>query len=136
MAVSMQVDIVSAEGEIFSGKAEMLYAQAADGEVGVMPHHTQFLSSLKPGPVRVVSGDEESHFYINSGIIEIQPSVVTVLADAAVRAADLDEQGAEEARRNAEEQIANPSGDFDHKAAALQLEEALAQLKLIQQLRK
>ena len=77
MAFSMQVDIVSAEGEIFSGKADMLFAQAANGEIGILPHHSQFLSQLKPGTVRVVSGDEEDHFYINGGIIEIQPSVVT-----------------------------------------------------------
>ena len=128
MAVSMQVDIVSAEGEIFSGKAEMLYAQAADGEVGVMPHHTQFLSSLKPGPVRVVSGDEESHFYINSGIIEIQPSVVTVLADAAVRAADLDEAAAEEAMENAK-------SETDLARAQIELAEAVGQIQAITKLR-
>ena len=135
MAVSMQVDIVSAEGEIFSGKAEMLYAQAADGEVGVMPHHTQFLSSLKPGPVRVVSGDEESHFYINSGIIEIQPSVVTVLADAAVRAADLDEAAAEEAKSRAEEAMENAKSETDLARAQIELAEAVGQIQAITKLR-
>ncbi len=135
MAVSMQVDIVSAEGEIFSGKAEMLYAQAADGEVGVMPHHTQFLSSLKPGPVRVVSGDEEDHFYINSGIIEIQPHVVTVLADSAVRAADLDEAAAEAAKQRAEEAMSNAQSETDIARAQIELAEAVGQIQAITKLR-
>jgi len=135
MAVSMQVDIVSAEGEIFSGKAEMLYAQAADGEVGIMPHHTQFLSSLKPGTVRVVSGDEEDHFYINSGIIEIQPSVVTVLADTAIRAADLDEAAAEAAKQRAEEAMDNAKTETDLARAQIELAEAVAQIQAITKLR-
>lgn len=135
MAVSMQVDIVSAEGEIFSGKAEMLYAQAADGEVGILPHHTQFLSSLKPGPVRVVSGDEEDHFYVNSGIIEIQPSVVTVLADTAVRAADLDEAEAEAAKQRAEEAMSNAKSDTDIARAQIELAEAVGQIQAITKLR-
>jgi F-type H+-transporting ATPase subunit epsilon len=131
----MQVDIVSAEGSIFSGKAEMLYAQAAEGEVGVMPHHTQFLSSLKPGPVRVVSGDEEDHFYVNSGIIEIQPSVVTVLADTAVRAADLDEAEAEAAKQRAEEAMANAKSETDIARAQIELAEAIGQIQAITKLR-
>ncbi|WP_321325529.1 F0F1 ATP synthase subunit epsilon [Thiomicrorhabdus sp.] len=135
MAVSMQVDIVSAEGEIFSGKAEMLYAQAADGEVGVMPHHTQFLSSLKPGTVRVVSGDEEDHFYISGGIIEIQPSVVTVLADTAIRAADLDEAEATAAKQRAEEAMTNAKSETDIARAQVELAEAVAQIQAISKLR-
>jgi F-type H+-transporting ATPase subunit epsilon len=131
----MQVDIVSAEGEIFSGKAEMLFAQAADGEVGVMPHHTQLLSQLKPGTVRVVSGDEEQHFYVNSGIIEIQPSVVTVLADTAIRAADLDEAQAEAAKQRAEEAMANAKSDTDIARAQIELAEAVAQIQTITKLR-
>ncbi|MDX1348490.1 MAG: F0F1 ATP synthase subunit epsilon [Thiomicrorhabdus chilensis] len=135
MAVTMQVDIVSAEGAIFSGKVEMLYAQAADGEVGVMPHHTQFLSQLKPGTVRVVSGDEEQHFYVNSGIIEIQPSVVTVLADTAIRAADLDEAQAEAAKQRAEEAMANAKSETDIARAQVELAEAVAQIQAISKLR-
>ncbi|GAB6069080.1 F0F1 ATP synthase subunit epsilon [Thiomicrorhabdus hydrogeniphila] len=135
MAVSMQVDIVSAEGEIFSGKAEMLYAQAADGEVGVMPHHTQFLSSLKPGTVRVVSGDEEDHFYISGGIIEIQPSVVTVLADTAIRAADLDEAEANAAKQRAEDAMTNAKSETDIARAQVELAEAVAQIQAISKLR-
>lgn len=135
MAVSMQVDIVSAEGEIFSGKAEMLFAQAADGEVGIMPHHTQFLSQLKPGTVRVVSGDEEDHFYISGGIIEIQPTMVTVLADSAIRAADLDEAEANAAKQRAVEAMDNAKSDTDIARAQTQLAEAIAQIQAISKLR-
>ncbi|WEJ62614.1 F0F1 ATP synthase subunit epsilon [Thiomicrorhabdus lithotrophica] len=135
MAVSMQVDIVSAEGEIFSGKAEMLFAQAADGEVGIMPHHTQFLSSLKPGTVRVVSGDEEDHFYISGGIIEIQPTMVTVLADSAIRAADLDEAEANAAKQRAEEAMDNAKSETDIARAQVELAEAVAQIQAISKLR-
>ena len=135
MAVSMQVDIVSAEGEIFSGKVEMLYAQAADGEVGIMPHHTQFLSSLKPGPVRVVSGDEEDYFYINSGIIEIQPEVVTVLADTAIRAHDIDEAEAEAAKQRAEEAMANAQSETDIARAQIELAEAVGQIQALTKMR-
>ncbi|MBD3754863.1 MAG: F0F1 ATP synthase subunit epsilon [Gammaproteobacteria bacterium] len=135
MAVTMQVDIVSAEGQIFSGKAEMLFAQAADGEVGILPHHTQFLSRLKPGTVRVVSGDEEQHFYVNSGIIEIQPSMVTVLADSAIRAADLDEAEAQAAKQRAEEAMANAKSETDIARAQVELAEAVAQIQSISKLR-
>ena len=135
MAVSMQVDIVSAEGEIFSGKAEMLFAQAADGEVGIMPHHTQFLSQLKPGTVRVVSGDEEDHFYISGGIIEIQPSMVTVLADSAIRAADIDEAEANAAKQRAVEAMDNAKSETDIARAQVELAEAVAQIQAISKLR-
>ncbi|MEA3404651.1 MAG: F0F1 ATP synthase subunit epsilon [Pseudomonadota bacterium] len=135
MAVTMQVDIVSAEGSIFSGKVEMLYAQAADGEVGVMPHHTQFLSSLKPGSVRVVTEGEEEHFYVNGGIIEIQPSMVTVLADSAIRAGDLDEAEALAAKQRAEEAMDNAKSETDIARAQVELAEAVAQIQAITKLR-
>lgn len=135
MAVSMQVDIVSAEGSLFSGKAEMVFAQAADGEVGIMPHHTQFLSALKPGQVRVISGDEEDIFYINSGIVEIQPSVVTVLADTAIRAEDLDQASAEEAKRRAMEAMDQAKSDTDVARAQVELAEAVAQIQTLSKLR-
>lgn len=135
MAVTMQVDIVSAEGAIFSGKAEMLYAQAADGEVGILPHHTQFLSTMKPGSVRVVMGNEEEHFYVNGGIIEIQPSVVTVLADSAIRADDLDEAQAITAKQRAVEAMENAKSDTDIAKAQIELAEAVAQIQSISKLR-
>lgn len=135
MAVSMQVDIVSAEGSLFSGKAEMLFAQAANGEVGILPHHTQFLSALKPGQVRVVSGDEEDFYYVNGGILEVQPSVVTVLADTAIRAADLDESAAEDAKRRAEEAMQNAKSETDIARAQTELAEAVAQIQTITKMR-
>jgi len=135
MAVSMQVDIVSAEGSLFSGKAEMLFAQAANGEVGILPHHTQFLSQLKPGQVRVQSGDEEDLFYVNGGILEVQPDVVTVLADTAIRASDIDEAAAEEAKQRAEEAMATAKSDTDIAKAQVELAEAVAQIQTLTKLR-
>lgn len=135
MAVSMQVDIVSAEGEIFSGKADMLFAQAANGEVGILPFHTQFLSQLKPGEVRVKSGDEEDSFFVNSGILEVQPHVVTVLADTVVRSRDLDEAAALEAKQRAEDAMENAKTDVDIARAQSDLIQALAKIQTIQKLR-
>lgn len=135
MAVSMQVDIVSAEGQIFSGQADQVFALAANGEVGILPKHTQFLSQLKPGTVRVLSGDEEDHFYVNGGILEIQPDVVTVLADTAVRAEDLDEAAALEAKQRAEEAMKNAKTDIDITKAETEFAEALAMLDSISKLK-
>ncbi|WP_029933370.1 F0F1 ATP synthase subunit epsilon [Thiomicrospira pelophila] len=135
MAVSMQVDIVSAEGEIFSGKADMLFAQAANGEVGILPFHTQFLSQLRPGEVRVKSGDEEDAFFVNSGTIEVQPHVVTILADTCVRSKDLDEAQALEAKQRAEEAMDNAKTDVDIARAQIDLAEAVAQIQTITKLR-
>lgn len=135
MAVSMQVDIVSAEGSMFSGKADMVFAQAADGEVGILPKHTQLLSQLKPGQVRVISGDEEDLFFINSGILEIQPDIVTILADTAIRAEDLDHAAAEDAKQRAEEAMEQAKSDTDIARAQIELAEAVAQIQTITKLR-
>lgn len=135
MAVSMQVDIVSAEGEIFSGKAEMLFAQAANGEVGILPFHTQFLSQLRPGEVRVKSGDEEDSYFVDSGMIEVQPHVVTILADTCIRSKDLDEQHALEAKERAESAVDNATTDVDAARAQIDLLRAVAQLQTIDKLR-
>jgi F-type H+-transporting ATPase subunit epsilon len=131
----MQVDIVSAEGEIFSGKADMLFAQAANGEVGILPFHTQFLSQLKPGEVRVKSGDEEDSFFINSGVLEVQPHVVTILADSAIRSKDLDEAAALEAKQRAQDAMDNAKTDLDIARAESDLIQALAKIQTIQKLR-
>jgi len=131
----MQVDIVSAEGSMFSGKADRVFAQAADGEVGILPKHTQLLSNLKPGQVRVVSGDEEDNYFINSGILEVQPDVVTILADTAIRAEDLDESQAIEAKRRAEEAMNQAKTDTDIARAQVELAEAVAQIQTISKLR-
>ena len=138
MAMTIHVDIVSAEGEIFTGSAEMVYAPAAMGEVGIAPRHTPMVTRLKPGEVRVDTGGgkEMQHFYVSGGILEVQPHVVTVLADTALRAADLDEAAAQEAKRRAEEAISNKSAEFEYARAQAELAEAVAQLRAIQNVRK
>jgi F-type H+-transporting ATPase subunit epsilon len=138
MAMTIHVDIVSAEGEIFSGTAEMVYAPAVMGEVGIAPRHTPLVTRLKPGEVRVETGGgkEMQHFYVSGGILEIQPHVVTVLADTAIRAADLDEAAAQEAKRRAEEAMTDRSAEFEYAKAQAELAEAVAQLRAIERLRK
>ena len=136
MAVSMQVDIVSAEQPLFSGKANEVFALAAEGEVGILPHHTQFLSTLKPGLVRIVSGDEEENFFVAGGILEVQPEVVTILADSAIRADDLDEAKALEAKQRAEEAMKKAESDVDFAKAEAEMAEAVAQLEAITKLRE
>ena len=137
MAMTMHVDIVSAEQEIFSGTAEMVLAPAVMGEVGIMPRHTQMLSPLKPGEVRVTKeGGEEEFFYVSGGIMEVQPHVVTVLSDTAVRASDLDEAAALEAKQQAEQAMKDREGEMDYAKAEAELAQAVAQLRMIQKVRK
>ena len=137
MAMTMHVDIVSAEAEIYSGRAQMVFAPAVMGEVGIMPRHTPLLTKIKPGEVRIRTedGNEES-FYVSGGMLEVQPHVVTILADTAARAKDLDEAKAIAAKQRAEEALANQTGEIDLALAEAQLAEAIAQLKAIQQSRK
>jgi len=137
MAMTMHVDIVSAEAEIFSGTAEVVVAPAAMGEVGIYPRHTQMLSPLKPGEVRVTKqGGEEESFYVSGGILEVQPHHVTILSDTAVRAHDLDEAAAMEAKQAAEQELKDRTGEMELAEAQAQLAEAVAQLQTIQRLRK
>ncbi len=136
MATTFHVDIVSAEREIFSGDAEMVFAPAEMGELGITPRHAPLLTRMKPGTVRVQVGGEESVFYVSGGILEIQPHRVTVLSDTAQRAKDLDEAAAQEAKRRAEEALANQSGELDVARAQAELLEAVARLKAIEQIRK
>jgi F-type H+-transporting ATPase subunit epsilon len=137
MAMTLHVDIVSAEGAIHSGTAEMVYAPAEMGEVGIAPRHTQMITRLKPGDVRVDKGTGSmEHFYVSGGILEIQPHVVTILADTAIRARDLDEASALEAKRRAEDAIAGQTADFEYAKAQAELAEAVAQLRAIEKLRK
>ena len=136
MAMTVHVDIVSAEGQIHSGVAEMVFAPAEMGEVGIAPRHTPLLTRLKPGDVRVQNGTEFEHFYVSGGILEVQPHVVTILADTATRARDLDEAEALEAKRRAEEALAGKAADFEYAKAQAELAEAVAQLRTIQKLRK
>ncbi len=137
MAMTIHVEIVSAEAEIFSGTANMVFAPAEMGEVGIAPRHTPLLTRLKPGEVRVqVEGQEEQFFYVSGGILEIQPHVVTVLADTALRAKDLDEAAAVRVKERAEQAIADKASDFDYAKAQAELAEATAQLHAIRRLRE
>ncbi len=137
MASTIHVDIVSAEAEIFSGEAEMVFAPAVEGEVGVAPRHTPLLTFLKPGEVRVRHpGGEEEAFYVSGGMLEIQPHVVTVLSDTAMRAHDLDEAAALEAKERAERLLVDRQADVDEARARAELAQAAAQLQAIQRLRK
>ena len=137
MALTMRVEIVSAEAEVYSGLAEMVIAPALMGEVGIMPRHSQFLTELKPGEVRVkLPGGEEESFYVSGGFLEVQPHMVTVLSDTGLRAKDLDEAKALEAKSTAERALADRSAKIDYAKAQAELAEAIAQLAAIQRLRK
>jgi F-type H+-transporting ATPase subunit epsilon len=138
MAMTIHVDIVSAEGHLFSGQGEMVYAPAVMGEIGIAPRHAQLVTSLKPGELRVDpgGGKEQQHFYVSGGMIEVQPFRVTVLADTGIRAADLDEAAAQDAKRRAEDALSNNAADIDLAKAQVELAEAVAQLRAIERLRK
>ena len=137
MANTLQVDIVSAEREIFSGAAEMVFAPAVLGEVGIAPGHAPLVTQLAPGEIRVRQiGGEEEGFYVSGGMLEVQPEVVTVLSDTAMRAEDLDEAAALKAQEEAERQLHEPEANLDYATALAQNAEAVAQLQAIQRLRK
>jgi F-type H+-transporting ATPase subunit epsilon len=137
MANTIQVDIVSAEEQIFSGEAYMVYAPAVMGEVGIAPRHTPLISPLKPGEIRLDMGDgKEEFFFISGGILEVQPHLVTVLSDTAIRADDLDEAAAIEAQKRAEAALADQQGDLDVAKAKAELLAAAAQIAAIKKLRK
>ena len=137
MALTMRVEIVSAEAEVYSGLAEMVIAPALMGEVGIMPRHSQFLTELKPGEVRVkLPNGEEELFYVSGGFLEVQPHMVTVLSDTGLRAKDLDEAKALEAKSTAERALADRTAKIDYAKAQAELAEAIAQLAAIQRLRK
>ena len=137
MAMTMHLDIVSAEESIFSGTVEFISARSAGGEVGVLPRHSPMLLQLQPGEVRVtVQGGQEQFFYVSGGMLEVQPHVVTILADTAARAKDLDEAAALEAKKRAEEALHDKRGEMDYAKAATELAAAAAQLRAIQALRK
>ena len=138
MASTFQVDIVSAEKEIYSGQAEMVIASAELGEVGITPGHTPLITRIKPGEVRVRLPDnaEEVDVYVSGGILEVQPHVVTVLADTALRADEIDEAAVVKAKEEAEAALAGKSGEIDYAAVQAQLAEASAQLQLIKKIRR
>jgi F-type H+-transporting ATPase subunit epsilon len=134
---TIQVDIVSAEGELFSGPATVVFAAASQGDLGIYPRHAPLLTLLKPGEVRVQTPDgEEHHFFVGGGALEVQPTKVTVLADTALRAKDIDEAAALAAKQRAEDALRDRSGHITLAEAQAELARAIAQLKVIQRLRK
>ncbi|TLY74739.1 MAG: F0F1 ATP synthase subunit epsilon [Gammaproteobacteria bacterium] len=136
-APTIHVDIVSAEGEIFSGPATMVFAPASQGELGITPRHAPLLSLLKAGEVRVQTPDGEQHFFfVGGGALEVQPTKVTVLADTALRARDIDEAAALAAKQRAEEALRDKAGHITQAEALAELARAAAQLKLLERLRK
>jgi len=133
----INVDIVSAEGEIFSGSASMVIAPAMEGDVGIAPRHAPLLTLLRAGEVRVRDEQgNDAHFFVSGGILEIQPFKVTVLADTALRAKDLDEAAALEAKRRAEDVLTQRQSDIDYARAQAELAEAIAKLQMLERLRK
>ena len=138
MAMTIHVDVVSAEESLFSGIAEVVVVPGEMGELGIYPRHAPLLTRIKPGSVRlkIPNQSTEELIYVSGGMLEVQPSVVTILADTAIRGADLDEARALEAKRLAEEALKNRISDLDYAQAQAELIEAIAQLRAIQQLRK
>lgn len=137
MAMTMHCDIASTEARIFSGRVESLVCTGTLGDMGILPGHAPLLSALIPGPVRLVTQEgEEQIYYVSGGYVEVQPGVVNILADTAIRADDMDEAQAEQAKKDVEAAIANRDAEFEYSRAATQLAEAAAQLRAIQQLRK
>ncbi|MAD90553.1 MAG: F0F1 ATP synthase subunit epsilon [Pseudoalteromonas sp.] len=138
MAMTVHLDVVSAEQSVFSGDVATIQVTGSEGELGIHPGHAPLLTGLKPGMVRLVKQDgSEDIIYVAGGTLEVQPKTVTVLADVAIRGEELDEQAAEEAKREAQAQMASStSTELDTHAAAVQLAEAIAQLRVIRQLRK
>ena len=134
---TIQVDIVSAEEQIYSGEAHMVFAPAVLGEVGIAPRHTPLISPLKPGEVRLDLGDGKEEFiFISGGILEVQPHLVTILSDTAIRAHDLNEAAALEAKKRAEDALADQQSDLDVAKARAELAAAAAQIAAIQKWRK
>jgi len=138
MAMTVHVDVVSAEESIFSGLVEMVVVPGEMGELGIYPRHAPLLTRIKPGSVRLKLPDQSEFMliYVSGGMLEVQPSVVTILADTAIRGADLDEARSLEAKRVAEEAMKNRASDIDYATAQAELSEALAQLQAIQKMRK
>ena len=137
MAHTINVDIVSAEGEIYSGKAAMVFVPAVQGEIGIAPRHAPLLTTLKAGEVRVQTPDGEEHgFYVGGGALVIQPQRVTVLADTALRARDLDEAAVLAAKQRAEEALRERGSEISIAEAQAELVRAVAQIKMLERLRK
>lgn len=138
MVMTVHCDVVSAEESIFSGKVEIAVFPGESGELGILPQHTPLLTRIKPGAIRLKVAEQSDYelVYVSGGMLEVQPDMITVLADTAIRARDLDEAKALEAKKRAEEALANRQAEMDYAAAQAELAEAIAQLQTIQRLRK
>ena len=137
MAITVHCDIASADASLYSGPVKMVVATGSMGELGIMAGHAPLLSDLKPGPVRLVTQNgEEEVYYLSGGYLEVQPNGISILADTAVRASDIDEAAASEALKTAEQAIVNQSSEIEYSKAAAMLAEATAQLLTVQTLRK
>lgn len=137
MAMTVHCDIVSAEESIYSGRVELVVAAGVLGDLGIAPGHAPLLSELQPGPVRIIKQNgEEDIFFVSGGFIEVQPNLVTLLADSAVRAKEIDEAEAAKAKAEAERLLANQSSEFEYSKAAAELAQAAARLRTVQQLRR
>lgn len=136
MTSSIRCDVVSAEKKLFSGDAEMIVVSGESGDLGILPGHTPLLSGIRPGPVRVIKqGGEQEVIYVSGGYLEVQPNKVIVLADTGLRADDIDEARAVEAKEKAEKAIENSKGEMDYSTAASKLARASAMLRTIDELR-
>jgi F-type H+-transporting ATPase subunit epsilon len=138
MANTVHIDVVSAEASIFSGEAEFVVVPAGGGEVGIYPNHAPMITTIKPGALRIKLADtaEETVIYLSGGMLEVQPGVITILADTAIRGADLDKAKAVAAKEAAEEAMRNRTSDIDYAKAQAELAEAVAQIQAIERLRK
>jgi F-type H+-transporting ATPase subunit epsilon len=137
MAMTVHVDVVSAEASIFSGLAEFVALPGENGELGILPGHMPLMTRIKPGAVRIkLPQGKEELIFVAGGLLEVQPGLVTVLADTAIRGADLDQAKALEAKKRAEEALASRSAEVDYARAQAELSEAIAQLSAIERLRK
>jgi len=137
MATNMHLDVVSAEKELFSGSVSAVFAPALMGDVGIYPKHTPLVTGLRPGELKIeVEGEEDQYLYLSGGILEVQPNVITILSDTAIRAEDLDEAKALEAKQRAEDALKDQQGDFDAAKAQAELVRAAEQLRMIERMRK
>jgi F-type H+-transporting ATPase subunit epsilon len=136
MAMTVHCDIVSAEEKIFSGLVEMVIATGSFGDLGIAPGHAPLITELKPGPVRMLLDGEEEIFYASGGFLEVQPRLITILADSALRADDVDEAAALEAKKHAEQAMAEQKTGVDYSRATIELAKAIAQLRTLSQIRK
>ena len=136
MAMTIHLDVVSAEKELFSGTISAVFAPAVMGDVGIYPRHTPLVTTLRPGELKIeIEGKEDQYLYVSGGILEVQPHVVTVLSDTAIRAEDLDEAKAREAKQRAEDALRDQKGDFDAAKAQAELVRAAEQLRMIERMR-